>query len=130
MNGPIDNHDEVHSMSERGSPPPTTNTRMTGSGSGVLAEEESPARHRHPQSRDEDTQQPGAGGAEAARPSAQLRGSCPRDAGGWDDPPAYEMICLPTEESGAVPPHEVIPGDTAPNQREDQPSESGGLSRI
>ena len=41
MHGPIDNHDEVHSMSERGSPPPTTNTRMTGSG--VSAEEESPA---------------------------------------------------------------------------------------
>ena len=47
-----------------------------------------------------------------------------------DDSPAYEMICLPTEESGAVPPYEVIPGDTAPNQREDQPSESGGLSRF
>ena len=47
-----------------------------------------------------------------------------------DDPPAYEMICLPTEESGALPPHEVIPGDTAPYEREDQTSESGGLSRI
>ena len=47
-----------------------------------------------------------------------------------DDPPADEMICLPTEESGALPPYEVIPGDTAPYEREDQTSESGGLSRI
>ena len=40
------------------------------------------------------------------------------------------MVCLPAEEKRAQPPYEVIPGDTAPNEREDQLSESGGLSRI
>ena len=124
MNGPIDNHDEVHCMSRRGSPPPTPEWLGPGPESRRSLSPSSSLRHQGAERR--------IGGTEAARPSAQLRGSCPRDAGreAEDDSPAYEMICLPTKESGAVPPYEVIPGDTAPYGREDQTSESGGLSRI
>ena len=48
MNGTIDTQNDVHCMSRRGSPLPTTDTRMSGSGSGVSLSSSSATRRRHP----------------------------------------------------------------------------------
>ena len=118
MNGTIDTQNDVHCMSRRGSPLPTTDTRMSGSGSGVSLSSSSATRRRHPAAA-----RGRRGGCSTLRPATRTREA-------EDDPPGYEMVCLPAEEKRAQPPYEVIPGDTAPNEREDQMSESGGLSRI
>ena len=47
-----------------------------------------------------------------------------------DDPPSYKAVCLPSEETGAPPPYEVVSRDSAHNEREGQPTESRGLPRI
>ena len=122
MNGTIDTHDDVHCMGRRGShcSPPTPGCLGPGPESrrrrmrSLPPSSSSVTRRRHLAA--------GCGGSyeEAVRGMREAE----------DDSPAYAMVCLPIKESGALPPYEVIPGDTAPYEREDQTSESGGLSRI
>ena len=110
-------------------PTPTTHTRVS-SGPNVPAEEESPAVIIH-------NQETVTSSSNQAREERRILDLPPgyeeavrgmREPG--DDPPSYKAVCLPSEETGAPPPYEVVSRDSAHNEREGQPTESRGLPRI